>query len=237
MSPEVHVGVSGFSYPSWKGRFYPKETKAEEFLSYYSQRLDTVEINSSFYASPAAAVVRGWGQRTRDGFTFSFKAPRQITHIQRLAEASIVPAKKFSDTLSVLGAKRGPTLFQLPPYSKCDLALLEGFLSGTEDIKERVFEFRHESWLGEATFSLLERNGAGFCVAETEDMKPVLRVTGGMGYYRLRMDAYSAEEVDRWADVIGESSRGVPKSYVYLRHDETGENAVLAQRLAQRLSG
>ena len=72
MSKNVYVGLSGFSYPGWKGKFYPKEMESEEFLTYYSQHLNSVEINSSFYASPNAAIVKNWSAKTNGKFRFSF---------------------------------------------------------------------------------------------------------------------------------------------------------------------
>src|SRR5438445_10602954 len=83
------VGISGFSYAGWKGNFYPKNLKSEEFLSYYSQRLNSVEINSSFYAAPSLAMVKSWASKTGDNFRFSFKAPRQITDILKLVKGSV----------------------------------------------------------------------------------------------------------------------------------------------------
>src|SRR5438132_9246150 len=73
------VGVSGFSYASWKGNFYPKDLKSEDFLSFYSRKLNSVEINSSFYAPPSAAMVKSWASRTGEDFRFAIKSPRLIT--------------------------------------------------------------------------------------------------------------------------------------------------------------
>jgi uncharacterized protein YecE (DUF72 family) len=97
-----------------------------------------------------------------------------------------------------------------------------------------VFEFRHESWLEDSTYRLLEENGAGLCIAETEDMEPVFRVAGDLAYFRLRLDSYTTKTVDQWATKIRKTAGG-REAYVYLRHDETGENAILAQRLSQKL--
>ena len=233
----MYVGLSGFSYPGWKGKFYPKEMESEEFLTYYSQRLNSVEINSSFYASPNAAIVKNWSAKTNGKFRFSFKAPRQITHILKLGNGSSEAAERLSKTLDLLGPKRGPVLFQLPPYSKQDHKLLDEFLSKTSGIKNRVFEFRHESWLQNPTYQLLEKHEAGFCVAETEDMRPAFQVTGGLAYFRLRKEAYDAKAIDQWTDKIREMTKGLQECYVYLRHDETGENAILAQRLSEKIVG
>ena len=210
---------------------------SEEFLTYYSRHLNSVEINSSFYASPNAAIVKNWSAKTNEKFRFAFKAPKQITHILKLGKGSPEAADKLSKTLDLLGPKRGPVLFQLPPYSKQDQKLLDEFLSKTSGIKNRVFEFRHESWLQSSTYQLLEKHEAGFCVAETEDMKPVFQVTGGLAYFRLRKDSYDAKAIAQWAQKISETSKGFRECYAYLRHDETGENAVLAQRLAEKISG
>ena len=199
------MGVSGFSYPRWRGRFYPKGMKSEEFLAYFSGRLQSVEINSSFYASPTAATVKSWAEKTGEGFRFSFKAPRQATHILKLGKGSAEAAVRFSKVLD-LGPRRGPILFQLPPYSKLDLELLGGFLSETSEIRDRVFEFRHRSWFQGSTYKLLEDEGAAFCIAETEDLGPEFQVTGGLAYFRLRKDSYDAQSIDRWAKKIREAT-------------------------------
>ena len=237
MATNTYVGVSGFSYASWKGRFYPEGMKSEEFLGHYSQHLNSVEINSSFYASPGAAMVKNWSEKTSEEFRFAFKAPRQITHILKLGKGSSEAADRLSKTLDLLGRRRGPVLFQLPPYSKYDLDLLDEFLSKTSEVKGRVFEFRHQSWLQKPTYQLLEKHGAGFCIAETEDMAPAFLVTGGLAYFRLRKDSYDAKAVAQWAEKISETVQGLRECHVYLRHDETGENAILAQRLAEKLIG
>ena len=231
----AYVGVSGFSYPSWKGKFYPTDAKSDEFLAHYSQRLESVEINSSFYAQPNAAMVKNWSDRTSEKFRFSFKAPRLITHILKLGKDASEVAERFSKTLEFLGPRRGPVLFQLPPYSKQDLDLLGEFLSKTSGVKNRVFEFRHESWFQESTYQLLEEHGTGFCIVDTEEMKPVFRVTGGIAYFRLRRESYNAKAIDQWAEKIRDTAEALPESYAYLRHDETGENAILAQRLSEKL--
>jgi len=235
MTQRVYVGVSGFSYPSWRGKFYPEATKSEGFLPYYSQCLESVEINSSFYAQPGAATVRNWSGMTGEGFKFAFKAPRQITHISKLGKGSADVATRLSTILDLLGPKRGPILFQLPPYAKQDLDKLERFLTDTSGIVNRVFEFRHASWFQGSTYRLLDRHATGFCIVDSEDLTTEFQVTGGFAYFRLRKDSYDAKTIDRWAEKIRGSTKGARESYAYLRHDETGENAILAQRLSEKL--
>jgi uncharacterized protein YecE (DUF72 family) len=230
-----YIGVSGFSYPSWKGRFYPNNAQSEEFLRYYSEHLESVEVNSSFYAPPGAAMVKSWASKTSEKFRFSFKAPRLITHILKLGKGSSEAAAKFSKTLDLLGARRGPVLFQLPPYSKVNHDLLAEFLDKTSSVKPKVFEFRHESWLNDSTYRVLDENGAGFCIADTEDLEPTFKVIGEFAYFRLRKESYDAKTINQWAEKILKSAGSSQECYVYLRHDETGENAILAERLNEKL--
>lgn len=235
MPNRIFVGVSGFSYSSWKGRFYPKETRPDDFLAYYSQHLNSVEINSSFYAMPSPTAVKSWHGKTGDGFTFAFKAPRKITHISKLGEGALKTALDMSKNLEHLDDKRGPMLFQLPPFLRQTSNLLEGFLSEASSIPAKVFEFRHQSWFVDSTFSLLDKYDTGFCIAETEDLEPVFRTTGNLSYFRLRKDFYDANAVEKWAGKIKKTIEGTSRTFVYLRHDETGENAELAQKLKSLL--
>jgi uncharacterized protein YecE (DUF72 family) len=232
---KVFAGVSGFSYASWIGKFYPEGLGSGEFLSYYSKHLSSVEINSSFYAAPSVAMVRNWSAKTNEGFRFAFKAPRLITHILKLGKGAPEASEKLSMTLGNLGPRLGPVLFQLPPFSKLDQDLLQDFLSATGSITSKVFEFRHPSWFTEPIYRLLDEHGAGFCIAETEDLEPTFKVTGKLAYFRLRKDSYDEESIDAWSEKIRRSSEGAKECYVYLRHDETGENALLAQRLSKSL--
>jgi len=231
------VGVSGFSYASWKGSFYPKDLKSEDFLSFYAGKLNSVEINSSFYAPPSAAMVKSWAGRIGEDFRFAIKSPRSITHTLKLGKGASEAANRLGKTLDLLGGKLGPVLFQLPPFFRQDLKTLEDFLTQTAGVKKKVFEFRHDSWLNDLTYQLLEKHDAGFCIAETEDMKPVLRVTGELPYFRLRKDVYTAKDVEVWTEKIREIIKGSEQAYVYLRHDETGENASFAVGMKEKMNG
>jgi uncharacterized protein YecE (DUF72 family) len=233
----IFVGVSGFSYASWKGKFYPKDLKSEDFLSFYAGKLNSVEINSSFYAPPSVVVVKSWASRTGEDFRFAIKSPRLITHTLKLGKGAPDAADRLGKTLDLLGEKLGPVLFQLPPFSRQDLKVLESFLTQTVGVKKKVFEFRHESWLNDSTYQLLEKHRAGFCIAETEDMKPVLKVTGGLPYFRLRKDTYTAKDVTDWTGKIQEIIKGSEEAFVYLRHDETGENAEYAVAMKDKIAG
>src|SRR3954454_2126085 len=118
----ILAGASGYSFKEWKGDFYPADMKPDGMLNWYGERLPTVEINNTFYQMPKAAVLENWVECTPDTFRFAIKSPRRITHLARLdAEKAADSVAYLYKTLAALGEKRGPVLFQLPPFLKKDL--------------------------------------------------------------------------------------------------------------------
>ncbi|MGQ0700433.1 MAG: DUF72 domain-containing protein [Panacagrimonas sp.] len=167
------AGASGYSFKEWKGNFYPQKIRPEAMLAHYAGRLPTVEINNTFYQMPKAAVLENWSQRTPADFCFAIKAPKLITHQARLkADSSADSVAYLYKTLETLGPKRGPVLFQLPPFIKKDLPLLTEFLQLLPDGHRAAFEFRDESWFADDVYDPLRRAGAALCVSEREDKAP-----------------------------------------------------------------
>jgi len=124
---QLLAGTSGFSYKEWYGHFYPEKLPANEMLRYYAGHFSTVEINNTFYRMPAPSMLEQWIEQVPDGFSFTLKAPRRITHIERLKESAQSVAE-FLRRASFLGTKLGVILFQLPPFLKKDLPRLSSFL-------------------------------------------------------------------------------------------------------------
>ena len=96
----LYVGTSGYSYKEWKGTFYPKDLPVKQMLRFYAERLRTVEINSTFYGMPKASVLESWAAAVSADFKFVLKAPKWITHVQRLKDADDLVAS----LLEVAGA-------------------------------------------------------------------------------------------------------------------------------------
>ena len=155
---DVSVGTSGFSYPAWKGRFYPQKLPNGKMLGFYSTRFKSVELNNTFYRMPTESNLVAWRDEVPDEFRFAIKAPRRITHIERLAGAGDA-LTFFLNVLDALGKKRGPILFQLPPFMKKDLERLRAFLAQLKSVRA-AFEFRHPSWFDAEVFGALESVGA-----------------------------------------------------------------------------
>jgi uncharacterized protein YecE (DUF72 family) len=232
------VGTSGYSYAPWKGSFYPDKLPAAKMLSYYSEQLPAVEINNTFYRMPNADLLGRWAGETPPGFSFALKSPRRITHERRLADADD-SVRRFYETAAVLGDKRGPVLFQLPPVQRKDLPRLEAFLAllaaVTPDARP-AFEFRHSSWFADDVFSALRAHGAALCIAEAEDLSTPVEATAGWGYLRLRRQDYDDAALGQWADRLRDLAGRWDAAYVFFKHEDQGRGPALAARLRELMT-
>ena len=221
MAAKCLAGASGFSYKEWKGNFYPADIKPEEMLSWYAERLPSVEINNTFYRMPKTAMLETWANTTPATFRFSIKASRRITHMARLkAESAAEPLAFLYRGLAVLGAKRGPVLFQLMPNMKKDLPRLQAFLQLLPQAHRAVFEFRHDSWFDDDVYDALRLAGAALCLSEREDATaPPLVQTTDWGYVRLRLEDYSEGALQEWAQRL--AAMAWSEVYVYFMHEPT----------------
>jgi uncharacterized protein YecE (DUF72 family) len=231
-SRRLFAGASGYSFKEWKGAFYPQNMRPEQMLAYYAERLPTVEINNTFYRMPKVEVLENWQRATPEGFRFAVKASRRITHLARLkGEAAADSVQFLYRALQGLGAKRGPVLFQLPPYLKKDLPRLEDFLHLLPEGHAAAFEFRDESWFDDDVYQALRSAGASLCLSEREDQAPPPLVeTAPWGYVRLRLENYSGAELAQWAERLSRTSWKA--IYVYFMHEPTAP--AYAQTLMER---
>jgi uncharacterized protein YecE (DUF72 family) len=227
---QLLVGTSGYSYKPWKGKFYPEKMKEAEMLRFYATRFGTVEINNTFYRMPAPAMLSRWDAETPEPFRFVLKAPQRITHHKRLAAVDD-DVRYFLETSAVLGGKRGPLLFQLPPYLKMDAALLAGFLVLLPPGLRAAFEFRHKSWFTEEVYGLLRRHGAALCLADVdEDERPLEEIvpTADWGYLRLRRLEYSTDDLAAWKARI--CSQPWQEAYVFFKHEDDARGPAYAEQ-------
>ena len=163
------LGASGYDYPEWKGRFYPRDLPQTKMLSYHVARFQTVEINYTSYRMPTEKLGAGWAAQTPSPYRLTLKAPRRITHDNRLRNCGAVLAA-FYVVAASLSDKLGALLFQLPPTARKDLPLFDAFLGGLPPGARAAFEFRHASWLDDDVFDRLRRRNLALCVADSEKM-------------------------------------------------------------------
>jgi uncharacterized protein YecE (DUF72 family) len=215
------AGASGYSFKEWKGTFYPQDMKPEGMLAWYAARLPTVEINNTFYQMPKVTVLENWSRATPDSFRFAIKASRRITHMARLKADSAADSVSFLyKNLAALGAKRGPVLFQLPPFMKKDLPRLEEFLKLLPQDHGAAFEFRNDTWFSDDVYGALEAAGASLCHSEREDnAPPPLVETAPFGYVRLRLETYSEADLRQWAERL--AATGWREIFAYFMHEPT----------------
>jgi uncharacterized protein YecE (DUF72 family) len=232
--PRLLVGTSGFSYPKWRGPFYPPETTASGMLGYYAGVFQTVEINHSFYRLPTPALLASWQRDTPPTFRFALKAPQRITHQLRLRDAAEI-TQRFVGLATSLGDQCGPLLFQLPPHLRADLPRLDDFLATLPPQVDAAFEFRHPTWFADETYELLAHRRVALCVADSDALTTPLVATAPFGYLRLRRDDYTEAALGDWARRIREIARW-KRAYVYLKHDEAGRAPALAQAFLAALA-
>ena len=232
--PMVWVGTSGYNYPEWKGSFYPADVPSAKMLPYYAARFPTVEINYTFYRMPTEKLVAGWAAQTPSPYRLTLKAPRRITHDNRLRNcANLVDA--FCRVAGTLGDKLGALLFQLPPSAKKDIALFDEFLAQLPPKVCAAFEFRHASWLTEEVFSRLAARNIALCIADSEKMSTPVRVTADYAYFRLRDEGYRPADITRWAESIAGATASCREVFVYFKHEEEGKGPEFARLLIEAI--
>ncbi len=215
---KIYVGTSGYAYQEWKGRFYPEKISAQKMLRFYSERLNTVEINNTFYRMPRESVLISWAEQVPGDFIFALKAPQVITHLKRLRSV-LEETEYLFRTLSVLGKKLGPVLFQFPKSFRADRPALQDFLGLIPRDMACAFEFRSLTWLDDEILGLLRERGSSLCIADADE-SPVNEVvrTASWGYLRLRRSGYTDADLSKWLERI--LSQKWEKAFVFFKHED-----------------
>jgi uncharacterized protein YecE (DUF72 family) len=224
----IYTGTSGFAHKEWKGKFYPEKIAAKDLLHFYAERLNTVEINNTFYHMPNGSVLASWADQVGKDFVFALKAPQTITHIKRLQHVSSEMSYLFK-ALSVMEKKLGPVLFQFPESFRADRTLLEDFLGLIRSNAACAFEFRHPSWIEAGVQDLLQQKGCSLCIADTDE-NPANEIisTAPWGYLRLRRNDYTDADLSQWVERI--LAQKWNKAFVYFKHEGEAIGPELAMR-------
>lgn len=216
--PRCRIGISGWTYPGWRGDFYPRGLPHRRELEYAASQLSSIEINGSFYSLQRPTSYQRWHDETPEDFLFAVKGGRFITHLKRLRDVEAPLANFFASGPLALGRKLGPVLWQLPERLEFDAALLDDFLGQlprttseaaalgarhddrladdrvdlTVRVEQRIrhaVEARSHTFAHDAFYELLERYDVGCVLADTAGRWPVLdRRTSDLRYVRLHGD-------------------------------------------------
>jgi uncharacterized protein YecE (DUF72 family) len=223
----IWIGTSGWVYKEWAGNFYPKGWPKKDEFAFYVRHFPTVEINATFYRLPSLKMVRGWHDRSPDGFRFAVKGSRYLTHIRRLQDTGPGLRKYFS-RIKPLGERTGPILWQLPPnFPKNDenLARLTRFLARLPKRYRHAIEFRHPSWMDERTLALLRQHQAANVWISSLKMPVDHAVTADFVYLRFHglqggaYHDYTDDELRPWAEQLAKAARKGLPAYVYFNND------------------
>ena len=227
----ILIGCSGWNYDHWRhGVFYPERLPASEWLRFYAQRFESVEVNASFYRLPQREVVARWVDETPPNFVLAVKVSRYLTHIVRLKDtgAHLGLLLERIDPL-LRSPKLGPLLWQLPGSFRRDDERLAAALGEFPRGLRHAIEFRHESWFADEVLQLLRRHGVALVLADGPKVRGFQRhgLTAGWTYVRLHHGArgrrgnYSRSELEEWAARIRAwSANG--DVFVYLNNDWEG---------------
>jgi len=228
---KIHVGTSGYAYKEWKGKFYPEKVSPKEMLRFYSGRLNTVEINNTFYHMPRESVLISWAEQVPDDFVFALKAPQVITHLKRLLNV-VQETEYLFTTLSVLEGKLGPVLFQFPKSFRANRPALHDFLGLIPGGMPCAFEFRSPSWLDDEILGLLREKDSSLCTADADE-NPANDIvsTASWGYLRLRRSDYTDADLKQWLERI--LSQKWERAFVFFKHEDDGKGPEMAVRFRE----
>ena len=208
--PDVRVGTSGWSYPSWRPGFYPEGLQPLEFLAFYAARFSTVELNTTGYRLPAEEQFRRWVEQTPDGFELAPKLPGH--RLRGLDE--------FASRVRALGGRLGPVRVSLK--SARDDGALELLLGSLDPSLRLAFDLEHPSWDG------IEPRLAAYGAVRVGDLEH----PAPFRYLRLRRPPYDETALRELATRIGALRE---PAYVYFRHEDEPTAPVYAQRLLELL--
>jgi uncharacterized protein YecE (DUF72 family) len=243
------LGTSGWAHRDWAGKLYPHDLPPADYLTAYSRRFDTVEIERTFYEMPARQMVQSWYRRTPGGFIFCPCAPRRITHVQRLRNAQGL-LEDFLAAIAELGSKLGPILLQLPDdFRHQEQQYLEAFLQTLPRERQFAIEFHHGSWLKETTFQLLEEHQVAWVVVDASFLPRVPRVTASFAYVRWHGHPGIQRQTQRrldpsmtlrpWIPILRQLARQVTPVYGYIHNSFSGyapqDCETLLELLGERL--
>ena len=224
VSGRLYAGVAGFSYPAWKGGFYPSDARPTEFLRHYSERLPSVELVGVFYRLPSEDVFRRWAAQTPDDFRFGVKMHRRLA-----VGGDVSLAGAFSERVLALGDRLGAVRVQLPPTRPRDEGYLQLLLGSIDPSVRLAFELPHESWDDSGVERLLEEAGA-----------VRVNAVGGVGsfrYLRLREPPYEEADLRALASRLRPQLDAGADVYCYFKHEDDPRGAHYAERLLELTVG
>ena len=233
LASKVKVGCSGWSYKDWVGPFYSKDLPARDYLRFYSRVFDCVEIDSSFYRIPNQYMIDQWKRATPEGFLFSPKLSKKITHENKLEEFEST-LTYFYSVVGKLRPKLGPIIAQLPPSIKAEkhMPLMKKFVEFLDPKFKHSIEFRHKSWFTSDVYKLLEKHNVAITWSLNQYLETPAEVTTNFAVLRMvgerDITEFSGkqkertEDMKRWAANLQDKADLVDSAYVFFNNHFAG---------------
>ncbi len=237
----VRIGCSGWNYPHWRERVYPRGIPQRRWLEHYATLFDTVEVNNTFYRLPKRDSVAAWVEGTPRGFLFSVKASRFLTHMKRLTDMG-GGVERFYERIEPLAGspKMGPVLWQLPETFRRDDERLAFALERLPPGRH-CFEFRHASWFVEDVYAALREHRVALVIGDHPERPfQAHELTADWTFLRFHYGSrgrggnYSERELETWKRRIVQWRRRV-EVLAYFNNDWAGFAVYNASKLAASL--
>jgi uncharacterized protein YecE (DUF72 family) len=243
-----YIGTMGFSYPDWKGVYYPANLEARDYINFYSQKFPAVEVDSTFYGIPRDSIVLRWEAITTDEFKICAKTPQTITHESGLKKNAKDEMREFVDRMRLLGRKLGIILIQFPPsFTPDQFDALSEFLADLPPGARYAVEFRDQSWYTAKTEGLLREREVCWTATEYGRTSRKVALTTDFMYVRLigqhgrfrqhdREQTDISQQLEWWRIYLGETSKLVDEIYVFINNDFSGHAPATARKFMEMVS-
>lgn len=221
MMQRFNIGCSSFDNSYWTGVFYPNDLDRNRRFEFYCQYFSTFEINSTFYKFPSVRALRTWNEKAPADFTFSIKAPQEITHKRQFVNCDDEIQKFYDVCASGMGGKLARILFQFPPSFKYSAESLQNIVRKLNPDFQNVIEFRHQSWWNSEVYDRLNEHQITFCSVSYPNI-PDQIIASKTPYMRLHGDeklfysGYSSEYLQTLFGKLKHSS--ADEIYIYFNN-------------------
>jgi uncharacterized protein YecE (DUF72 family) len=243
---QIRIGIGGWTYPPWRGAFYPDKLPQRQELEYASHQLTAIEINATFYGRQKPKSWEAWEKVAPEGFQFAIKGSRYCVSRSKLAESAESISNFFGQGFEVLGPKLGPILWQFAHFRKFNrddigafIDLLPERLNGIA--LRHAIEPRHESFRDDAFFDLCRARNIAVVLEDSDDYPTIEADTADFGYARLQRmreevpTGYDAEALDDFTNRARDWQKQGRDVYVFMINGAKVRAPAAAQALRRRL--
>lgn len=229
------IGCSGYHYPDWRRNFYPEDLAQRNWFDYYCSHFNTLELNMTYYKFPRLEFLKRWHERAPEGFSFTIKAPRHVTHFKKFRDARQMLDDFNGTTREGLAEKLGCILFQFPSNFTYDPGRLARITEMLDASQRNVLEFRHESWWNAGVYQVLAKANVIFCGMSHPALPDDVVGTTDTLYYRFQGVPHlynSRYEIQKLEQVVQAMLNGGSRSaFIYFNNTADAHAITNAKQL------